>query len=126
MEDKIFLAKNLLTELWITNTVSLIVKKVLNIEYLNLKIPDKNLVIQEVNKIDEDDEIWYYCKPYLEKFGVYPLLGTLGDHVICVGLLEENYMQVFYYDFEFAVIGKLNDSWDDFVNILKECATWVY
>lgn len=129
MEEDIILAKKLLNELQTTGNSSSIVKKIFDITPftdLTSVIPDRKLVIQEVLNIDEIEQTWIYCKPYLAPLGIFPILGTLGDHVICVGFLKENYLQVFYYDFEFQCCGKVNESWCNFINILKDCPKWKY
>jgi hypothetical protein len=80
-------------------------------------IPDKHLIIQEVVDYREADEVSNRFEQYLADYCVFPILGTLGGNVLCIGISETNRGVIYYYDFDFGLF-ELNRSTRRFMDAL--------
>ncbi|MFG6177467.1 hypothetical protein ACGTN6_09505 [Halomonas sp. THAF12] len=97
-------------------------KKYIDVSFyreLKNNIPDSAIALEEVFPMSELEEIWENFKPYLEPHKIFPLIGTLGETVICIGYGKENREKIYYFDFDFGKIPLNNDNLDDFIEKLK-------
>jgi hypothetical protein len=69
---------------------------------LQLAIPDKTIIIDEVFPADQISGICEQFEPFLGSFAVWPFLGTLGGNAICIGHAHANRGHLFYHDFDFG------------------------
>jgi len=80
-------------------------------------VTDNYIVIQEAIDFHQADEASERFKPYIGEYEVFPILGTLGGNVVCIGTSETNRGIIYYYDFDFGIF-KLAPSITEFMSQL--------
>lgn len=109
---------NIANELWTDERVSYLPTKKVDVKLykeLHHTIPDSFLLIEEVFPEEELDDIWTNYKPYLAQYNIFPVIGTLGDAVICIGYSQESRNKVYYFDFDFGCISFDNQDLEEFI-----------
>jgi hypothetical protein len=106
--------------LWGSFLAGLVEKRIQVSRYPSLrdKIPDDLIRIQDAVPFQDADEVYSRIAPLLDGLDVFPILGTLGGHMLCVGIGKENRGMVSYLDFDFGLfeLGPIDEFARDLVD----------